>query len=236
MKEVKDVTTFMNILNTVSNSMDTNLTTKQILSFYNVGKDIMKRSLSSDQADLVNIQQLYLQGIGQMIYDERAKMVLWDYVPNKTSRDQIVNAMKVNLELKDHEDICEFSFSINKPYEKKVVGYGVGGGSLFTLLPDFTGDTEAQAQATANRMGIKVKFEGTGGTVIEQNYPANKRVDLIKDSLVLKLSGTPKKTETDDKDKKKDDDDEKDDDKEKTDEKEENPTEDKTDDDTKDKE
>ena len=30
----------MEILNTISNSLDTNLTTKQILSFYDVGKDI----------------------------------------------------------------------------------------------------------------------------------------------------------------------------------------------------
>ena len=44
MKDIDDVTTFMDILNTVSNSMDTNLTTKQILSFYNVGKDIVKKS------------------------------------------------------------------------------------------------------------------------------------------------------------------------------------------------
>ena len=188
MKNIRDVTKFMEILNAFSDNLDTNLTTKQILSFYNVAKDIIKKSLSSDQAELVNIQQLYLDGSGQMIYDERAKMVLWDYVPNKNSRNEIVNAMKVNLEQKGHDDITEFSFSINKTYEKRVIGYGVGGGTRYTLLPDFTGDTQEQAQATANSLGIKVKFEGAGGTVIEQSYPASKRIDLITDTLVLKLS------------------------------------------------
>ena len=233
MKDVRDVSKFMEILNAISANLDTNLTTKQILSFYNVAKDIVKKSLSSEEAELVNIQQLYLDGDGQMIYDERAKMVLWDYVPNKNSRDQIVNAMKTNLELKNHEDITDFSFSINKPYEKQVIGWGASGGFKYTLLPDFTGDTEEQATATANKLGIKVKFEGTGGTVIEQNYPASKRVDLIKDSLILKLSGTKKKT--DDDDKKKDDDD--DDNDNKKDEKdtttEDNNSEDKKDDDKK---
>ena len=197
-KNIKDVTKFIEILNTVSDNLDTNLTTKQILSFYNVAKDIIKKSLSSDEAELINIQQLFLDGDGQMIYDERARMVLWDYVPNKSSRNDIVNAMKINLELKGHENITEFDFSINKPYEKKTIGAGYNYGFKYTLLPDFTGDTEEQAQATANKLGIKVKFEGLGGTVIEQSYPASKRVDLIKDTLVLKLSGKKKTVEKDD--------------------------------------
>lgn len=201
-KNIKDVTKFIEILNTVSDNLDTNLTTKQILSFYNVAKDIIKKSLSSDEAELINIQQLFLDGDGQMIYDERARMVLWDYIPNKSSRTDIINAMKINLEQKGHENITEFDFSINKPYEKKTIGAGYNYGFKYTLLPDFTGDTEVQATATANKLGIKVKFEGLGGTVVEQSYPASKRVDLIKDTLVLKLSGRKKevKDECDEKD------------------------------------
>ena len=230
MKGIRDVTKFMEILNAFSANLDTNLTTKQILSFYNVGKDIIKKSLSSDEADLVTIQQLYLQGEGQMIYDERARMVLWDYVPNKNSRNDVVNAMKINLELKNHEDICEFDFSINKPYEKKVIGYGPYNNNVrFNLLPDFTGDTEAQAQATANKIGVRVRFEGNGGTVVEQSYPANKRIDLIKDTLVLKLSGNKKADKDDEKEKEESKDDEKDDSKEKEDEKQEEKKEESTD-------
>jgi LCP family protein required for cell wall assembly len=197
MKTINDVNTFMDILNTVSNSIDTNLTTKQILSFYNIGKDIIKKSLSSDDADLINIQQLYLQGTGQMIYDERAKMILWDYVPNKSSRKDIIQAMKVNLELASHEDIKEFSFSINDPYEKTVIGKGPYNTSFsYTLLPDFTGLTEAQARATASRYGVTVTFKGSSGTVVSQSYPASKRVDLISGSVTLTLSGASVDSET----------------------------------------
>ena len=231
MKTITDVTTFMDILNTVSNSMDTNLTTKQILSFYNVGKDIVKRSLSSDDADLVNVQRLYLQGTGQMIYDERARLVLWDYIPNKNSQKDVIQAMKENLELVPHKEITEFHFSIHNPYTQRVIGEGpYSSGFSYTLLPDFTGDTEAQARATASKYGIAVQFVGTSGTVVEQNYPARKRVDLIKDKLILTLSGGVKEKETDedetitdkekesnkDKDKDKDKDKEKDKDKDKT--------------------
>ena len=196
MKDINDLKTFMSILDTVSNSLDTNLTTKQILSFYDVGKDIIKKSLSSNEADLVNIQQLFLQGSGQMIYDERARMVLWDYVPNTSSKKDIIQAMKVNLELTDHEDIKEFHFSINEPYEKKVIGEGpYSNTGTYRLLPDFTGDTEAQARATASRLGISVTFNGTSGTVVAQSEPANKRIDLMRGGLKLTLSGN-KKAET----------------------------------------
>ena len=201
MKNIKDVSKFMEILNTISNSLDTNLTTKQILSFYNVGKDIIKKSLSSDDADLINIQQLFLQGTGQMIYDERARMVLWDYVPINDSRKDIIQAMKENLELANHNIIKEFSFSINEPYEKEIIGKGpYKKTGTYTLLPDFTGDSEATARAYALKNGISVTFKGSGGTVISQSYPANKRVDLIKGSVVLTLSGSVKQ-DTDDSDK-----------------------------------
>lgn len=191
-KTINDVSTFMDILNTVSNSMDTNLTTKQILSFYNVGKDILKKSVSTDTSNLINVQRLYLQGTGQMIYDERARMVLWDYVPNKSSRKDIIQAMKENLELADHKVIKKFSFSINNPYEVKVIGegpYNTSNGS-YNLVPDFTGDTEAQARAAAAKLGLSVTFKGSGGRVISQSFPANKRTDLVKGNIVLTLSGS----------------------------------------------
>ncbi|MDY2908576.1 MAG: LCP family protein [Candidatus Faecimonas sp.] len=193
MKTITSVSTFMDIMNTVSNSLDTNLTTKQILSFYNLGKDIVKRSASKEASNLVNIQQLYLQGQGQMIYDERMRMVLYNYVPNEQSKKDVVRAMKENLGLVEHKVIKKFSFSINEPYEKEVIGYGPyksSGG--YTLLPDFTGDSEAQARATASRLGISVNFVGGNGYVIAQEYPEGKRIDKIRGSVTLTLGGSKK--------------------------------------------
>ncbi len=203
MKTITKVTTFMDIIDTISNSLDTNLTTKQILSFYNIGKDIVKRSASKEDSNLINIQQLYLQGNGQYIYDERMRMVLYDYIPNKDSKKDIVQAMKENLELANHKTIKEFSFSINNPYEKEVIGYGPYKTSYtYDLLPDFTGDSKAQAQATANRLGISVNFTGGDGYVIAQEYPASKRLDKIRGSVTLTLGGSKKEEKLDDEDEK----------------------------------
>ena len=202
MKTITKVSQFTTILDTVSNSLDTNLTTKQILEFYNVGKDIIKKSVSSEEADLINIQQLYLSGSSQMIYDERMRRVLYNYVPNTSSKKDIVQAMKENLELVEHKEVKSFSFSINNPYEKIVIGkgpYRTGYGN-YTLLPDFTGMTEAVAAARASSLGLSVKFEGDGGTVISQNYPASKRIDKISGTLILTLSSTIKNDEEKEKD------------------------------------
>lgn len=201
MKTITKVSQFTSILDTVSNSLDTNLTTKQILEFYNIGKDIIKKSLSSEEADLINIQQLYLAGSSQMIYDERMRMVLYNYVPNTNSKKDIVQAMKENLELTDHKEITSFSFSINNPYEKTIVGKGPysSGYNTYTLLPNFIGMTEATATARAASLGLSVKFEGDGDTVTAQSYPASKRIDKISGTLVLTLSSTTvEEEETDD--------------------------------------
>ena len=123
-KSIKSIGEFTKVLNTISNSLDTNLTTKQILSFYSVAKDIVKSGISSDKSNIVSIQQLYLYGQSAMLYDKRMKMTLYDYVPNTYSRNDIVKAMKENLALADHTTTKTFSFSINNPYEKTVIGQG----------------------------------------------------------------------------------------------------------------
>lgn len=123
-KTINSVTQFTKIFDTVSNSLDTNLTTKQILSFYSIAKDIVKTGLSSDSSNIVSIDQLYLQGQSAMIYDNSMRMLLYNYVPNTHSRDDITKAMKMNLELVDHKDSKSFTFSINEVYEKTIIGEG----------------------------------------------------------------------------------------------------------------
>ncbi len=207
-KTISSVSKFMEILDTVSNSLDTNLTTQQMLSFYNIAKDIIKKSLSSDEADLINIQQLYLAGNSQMIYDERMRMVLYNYIPNENSRNDVVQAMKENLELAEHTVIKEFSFSINETYEKEVIGKGpYKTSSLYKLLPSFIGYNEQEARSVASRYGVKVTFDGDDtGVVVAQSYPEAKRIDLINGSVVLTLKDSKVSVKDDDDEKDEDDD------------------------------
>ena len=200
MKTITKVSQFTQILDTISNSLDTNLTTKQILEFYNVGKDIIKKSSNAEASNLINIQQLYLSGSSQMIYDENMRMVLYNYVPNTNSKNDIIQAMKENLELVEHKNIKNFSFSINVNYEKSIIGKGPykSGFGTYSLLPNFIGMSASAAEAKARSLGLSVTFIGDSGTVIEQNYPASKRIDKISGPLQLTLSGSLKKDEVKD--------------------------------------
>ncbi len=202
-RTIKSATKFLDILNTISNNLDTNFTTNEILSFYNIAEDILNNNLAKDDADLVNIQQLYLQGSGQMIYDESMRMSLWNYIPNKDSRDDIIKAMKTNLRLLDHETVKKFSFSINDEYEKEIIGYGpYNSGSSYKLVPNFIGYSKDVALSMANRYGIRVTFSGNSGTVVSQNVPAGKRVDKLSGSITLTLSGSSTSSSNNNSDKK----------------------------------
>ena len=124
-------------------------------------------------------------------------MVLWNYVPNKDSRKDVVNAMKTNLGLLEYEDKKTFSFSINDEYEKQIVGYGpYNSNYTYKLVPNFVGYSEAVARSIASRNGIKVVFSGSGGTVVSQSAPVNKRVDKLNGSVTLTLSGSSKSNTT----------------------------------------
>ena len=107
--------------------------------------------------------------------------------------------MHENLEIEDHEDIKSFSFSINKPYEKKVIGEGPYTSGYEKVesqepvqkttatVPDFTGDTKSQAQAYANSHGMSVTFIGSGNIVIRQSISAGTSLDKVKGSITLTL-------------------------------------------------
>ncbi len=106
---VRSVNQLLDIIDTVSNNLDTNLTTNEILSFYNIFKDMIKIN-RNDDGDVFNIEQLKLEGTGKMVYFSNLKMKLWTYQLDKKSIDEVSKAMRVNLDLRDPDYIKEFHF------------------------------------------------------------------------------------------------------------------------------
>jgi len=192
LKEVKSLKTISNLLDTISNSMETNMTTSEILSLYNIGKDILVKSNNEDVSDLLSMQRLYLNGYDAYIYDQSMGLNLYNYVIYGESLDAVTNAMKINLGLVEPTMEKTFSFSIDKEYEETVIGEKEYGASSVVKLPDFTDDSEAQAKSTCSKLGISVTFKyvtcgnGTNNTVIAQNYTSGYDVSYVK-SLVLTI-------------------------------------------------
>lgn len=179
LKSVRSLDTLYQLLDTVSNSMETNMTTSQILSLYNVGKDILAKSSGENVEDLLGIHKLYLSGADATIYDPLVNASVYEYLVYEDSLAEVVQAMKKNLGLEETVIEKEFSFDIDEPYEEFVPGQS----GNYTILPkgnipDFIGDTEAQARSYARRYGISLSFQyvtsgkGTVGTVISQSVKA----------------------------------------------------------------
>lgn len=106
---IRSVDQLLEIINTVSNNLDTNLTTNEILSFYNIFKSILNVS-HNQEGDVLNIEQLRLQGDGKIIYFKNLKSNLWCYLLDDDSIQNVSDQMKINLDLKEVEMIKEFHF------------------------------------------------------------------------------------------------------------------------------
>lgn len=190
-KSVKNLDTVYNLLDTISNNMNTNMSTEQILSLYNVFKDISaKAGKNSDMADLLGMQRLYLNGYDQRIYDYGGtNLSLYNYVLYDDSIKAVSDAMKENLELKKTKAIKKFSFNINNPYEEVVIGKDKTSKTSLVLVPSFVGKSLSYVNSFCGANGIKANVKGNGtGTVISQSVPSGANVEDVS-SITITLSG-----------------------------------------------
>lgn len=180
LKTVNSTKQFENILNSVSNNIETNMTPEQILSFYEVGKDMLLNSSSSS----LSIKKTYLAYYNLPVYlpkVDRTTSAL-GYYPE--SLQAIVQLMKVNLELESEQPTKTFSFSYNEDYESKVVGKGLTGGSKLALVKSFIGDGQYNANVWCQNNSISCVFESTtdaapAGTIINQSAHSGELVKSL---------------------------------------------------------
>ena len=128
-KNISNVGQFYDLLDAVGGSMTTNMDRKQILSFYNLFKNVLINSKNlTDSNNIINMQRMYLNGVGGLYQDGIMSMELYEYIPSNNSLNAIKNAMKVNLGLKEETVQKKFSFSADEEYEPKVIGKNEYGG------------------------------------------------------------------------------------------------------------
>ena len=186
-KNINSVDTFYEMLNSISNSMETNMTTENILSFYNIAKDILLKNTSdtTDLSNLIGFERMYLSGYDQMIVDydgindTGSGLSLYNFVPYRGSIEDISNAMKVNLGLKEETIIKSYDFDINDEYEPRVIGKGNYSDYSLSLLPSFVGRDVSEVQSYCNSRGITLTInkvetnsKSLDGEVMTQSLPS----------------------------------------------------------------
>ena len=205
LNKVRDISSFKtlnNLLDTISNNMETNMSTTEILSFYNIAKDVLAQNENTNLSDLISFQRLYLSGYDEYIYDyssvsgEGTGLNLYNFVPYQGSIDDVVNAMKVNLDLEDEEIVKTFSFSVDEPYEETIIGQGEYDESGLALLPSFIGYDSSVAISFGSQYGFPVSVQYVSATspgqfigqIIDQSLPSNMDVDEISKSTGLTIT------------------------------------------------
>ena len=213
LKNVRSLDTVYELMDTLGNNMQTNMTTNEILSLYNIGKDVIIKAADTPMEELLSMQRLYISGSDAYIYDydprsgQGTRMNLYNFVPYEESLQAVIDAMKVNLGLKEPKITKEFSFDINEPYEETMIGKMNKGTTGINLLPDFSGDTESIVRSWGSRYGFTVAVKQVAssrpkGTVISQSIPAKTDMEYVK-SITINVStgvgATKPKDDDDDK-------------------------------------
>lgn len=110
MTEIRSVNTVLELLETISNNLDTNLTTEEILSFYNIFKDILVSRQYQSNNDFINIIQIKVAGTNHKEYFSNLNSNLWVYELDSESIKNVSYEMKVNLGIEEPKMIKTFSF------------------------------------------------------------------------------------------------------------------------------
>lgn len=193
LKDVKSIDTVNDIFDSVSNNFETNMSTNEILSLYNILKRVLNLKNNANVDLLFGIQKLYLSGYDLIINDyslkdkQGTKLNLYNFVPYQGSIKDISTEMKTNLGLIKGEIVKSISFSALVPYNKMIVGKNDYTESKINLVPSFINKHEDEVKAWADRNNIKLiinKIEAKESTdfvgmVKKQTALPNMEVSLI---------------------------------------------------------
>lgn len=173
LKNISSTKEFYQIMEDVIDNIDTNMSKSQILSLYDVGKDILLNSLKDESG--LSIQKTYLTGYDLTMYIPSYRSYVYTFQYYKKSLEDIVKAMKVNLELEKPEVIKTFSFDISEEYEASIVGKTYYNEPRRELMPNFIGKSTSEVEAWALNRELDVEF-------IEENS-ANPKGQIINQSV-----------------------------------------------------
>ena len=170
------------------------MSTPQILSMYNIGKNILLSSLNKSNS--ISIEKTYLTGYDLTMYMDSARSYIYTFQYYKQSLDDIIKLMKENLELEKPELIKTFSFDANEDYEIPVTGKQYYNEKRRELLPNFIGQTKEFAENWARERGIEIIFKEEESTspnnqILSQTEHAGKLVEKVSSLTITVSKNTP---------------------------------------------
>lgn len=188
-KNLKNINDFYKVLDAITKNMDTNMTTKEMMNLYNVGKSVI---LNANEGSLINIQKTYLTGYDLTMYVNNLKSNVYTFQYYEQSLEEIKDALKVTLEQKNPTMMKTFNFSVNHEYTPEVIGKKYYAVQRNETIPNFNGQTLSYVKNWCSSRNIEVYTNsitpGATGysqvlledTVIAQSVPRGRLVKDIK--------------------------------------------------------
>lgn len=197
---ISNLSEFEKILNSVSKNIATNLSTNQILSFYQVLKDMLINGLKGN--DFLTMQKTYLEVYNLSVMVGGYQLSALGYY--ESSLNEIRDAFNINLGLKKEEMVKTFSYDYNEEYSSPIIGKGSTGGTKLSTVPNFTGSVVGVAEEWASTNGVTLNKEfnacgtDTPGLIGGQSIPAGTLTKNVS-YLTIYINQACATTPTDDK-------------------------------------
>jgi len=198
-KTIRNVDTLYDILDAISNNIETNIKTSEMLNLYNVGKNIIFKNNAN-----INLQKTYLTGYDlTLLIPGLGNVYTFQYY--EQSLKEIIKAMKVNLELEKPEMIKTFNFSVNYTYEPTIIGKEYYSEKRNEALPSFVDSSIDYLENWANARNITINKnyitedmygynENKNGIITSQDIPEGTLVKTIT-SITVNVIKVEKKEE-----------------------------------------
>lgn len=168
--KLKDPNQALDILEKIKANFQTNVTTNDILSLYDLGKSLV----ISDATNLINIKRLQLTGKSGwgMIYEESSKSYPAVTLPYQESISEIKKEISINLGKKQQTQIKKISFDINNKYESPLLGKGNYSNVNISTLKDLSTYSIPRLKEYANsvKKDLKIIDYDTNEELNIENY------------------------------------------------------------------
>lgn len=168
------------ILNSITKNITTNMSTEQILSFYDVLKSMISNSLN--EGSFLTIEKTYLEyySLPVKLSNNGGFTSAIGYYSDSLAA--ITKLMKENLEIEPHEMVKTFDFNANEEYTSKVTGEGITTGGRLETMPTFIGASVSEVEAWANSHNITLYTEFVNET--DANYNASIAPGLVANQSI----------------------------------------------------
>ena len=177
---MENLTNLEDILNSITKNITTNMSTEQILSFYDVLKSMISNSLS--EGSFLTIEKTYLEYYSLPVRLSNNGGFTSAIGYYRGSLEAITKLMKENLEIESHEMIKTFEFNANEEYTTKITGEGITTGTKLETMPTFIGASVSEVEAWANSHNITLNTEFVDET--DANYNASIAPGLVANQSI----------------------------------------------------